>query len=184
MYGSEGPGMSESAPIDWPGDLLPLLPEIQRAIERACERYGAREEKYDIAQNIVLRLLRNQHKPTPRFETRNALFGYVQQAVRNEIPHERKRAIGRGRVQLVEPSLLAQVAHCADPSEMEEMLEQLADERQREACRLLHVSKLAQKEIAERLGVSEPTVSRLLKRAHETLKLKLGQEYGSRGAVP
>lgn len=174
--------MSEQGSLDWPGDFIRLLDEIQEWIERLCKSWGAAREMPDVVQVIVMRLWSNRERL--RFEKRDMLFGYIETAVRNEIPHERARATARGRMQLLDAASLAEIAPAvedssADTSSMDELLELLDDERMREACRLRFVDELKLKEIANRLGVSTSQAFRLIEVAKEVLRSKLGASPGS-----
>lgn len=168
--------MSEQETLDWPDYLTRGQDEIRRAIECICKKYGAAGEAEDVRGVINMRLWAGKERL--HFENRSALFGYIQRAVRYEIPHQRGRATAGGRIQLLDPASLAEVAptagdSAADTPSVEELLTQLADEKQREACRLSYEG-LTMKEIGERLGVSRSQAFRLLDRAEKILRKKLG----------
>lgn len=174
--------MSEQGSLDWPGDFIRLLDDIQEAIELLCKKRGAAREMPDVVQVVVMRLWSNRERL--RFEKREMLFGYIETAVRHEIPHERARATGRGRMRLMDAASLSEVAPAvddssADNSSMDELLGLLDDERMREACRLRFVDGLKLKEVANRLGVSLQKAFRLIEQAKEVLRAKLGASPGS-----
>lgn len=179
--------MSERESLDWPGDLQALDGEIRRVIGRLCRRYGAAGEAEDVAQVIVMRIWANRERL--RFENRSAFFGYIQRAVRHEVPHQLARSTGRGRIQLFDPTALAAVAPTAGdsrddvPPPIEEMLALLPNEREREACRLHYVNELTQQAIGKHLGVSTPTACRLLEKARDYLRKKLRAAPGSQEAA-
>lgn len=173
--------MSEQGSLDWPGDFIRMLDEIQRAIELICKRYGAGGEMADVVQVVVMWLWSNRERL--RFENRSALFGYIQRAARNEIPHQHARSTARGRMQLMDAVSLAEIAPAivdspADIPSMDELLAMLTDEREREACRLRFVDGLKFTAIASRLGVSTSKAFGLIEEAKEVLRSKLGASPG------
>lgn len=160
---------------DRPSDLRVPLDAFLAAIRSACRRAGGVEPE-DIVGEVYLRLQRALKNERARFTDESGLLAYARRIAINLINEDRRRTMRQARA--VDPSALPDEptgrpdAEGALPS-AEQLLDALgeADPLVREAFRL-HVESLTGKKIAARLGISESTVSRLLKRARMILREK------------
>ncbi|SEN02110.1 RNA polymerase sigma-70 factor, ECF subfamily [bacterium A37T11] len=135
----------------------------------------------DVAQDIVQDIFLNLWIKRASLDIHSSLFNYLHQSVRfGFFKQERKKGTDTAYKEDLR-QYIHNYAHAGDEflfeKELIARLEKLADDlpgKEGQIFTLTYFSQLTPEEIAEKLGVSQKTVTNLLARAVKNLKLQLG----------
>lgn len=142
-----------------------FLPMVRRMLHRAL---GARNEVEDVAQAVFLCFFRRVHSLRDPLALRAFIIGIALRVVREEVRRRRRQRRDAHTEALEDDSVV--VAADAVPKHAFANLHRLVQRlkhRERAAFMLRFVEGLDTAEVAEALGVSEPTARRSFSRAHK-----------------